>query len=291
MMSLPLYSIHISYMSFDKKLISDIVNNDYIVIRSNEVLGMVKQTTISVRLSDDLLKKFDAVTKIIPLSKPDFIRGCIEKLCDDNEILVDYHQKTKEYLEFIKAELSKLPQDLVIVKNGSWKDVKDSTMFILCDEFWRASKAVFTHAQKLSEKYDIDHEEIQDFSTAEESEGMLDLEDIALLVTEKTITIEPLDIPDFVSEDFWSDDTEISKVTLSYATRKAIEEKSAEKIVKDYLQSEEKRAKEKLLRLVIDARGEFRRAGNQLYMPVFTEIVEPQSKSNSSKKIAEIGSQ
>ena len=278
-------------MSFDKKLISDIVNNDYIVIRSNEVLGMVKQTTISVRLSDDLLKKFDAVTKIIPLSKPDFIRGCIEKLCDDNEILVDYHQKTKEYLEFIKAELSKLPQDLVIVKNGSWKDVKDSTMFILCDEFWRASKAVFTHAQKLSEKYDIDHEEIQDFSTAEESEGMLDLEDIALLVTEKTITIEPLDIPDFVSEDFWSDDTEISKVTLSYATRKAIEEKSAEKIVKDYLQSEEKRAKEKLLRLVIDARGEFRRAGNQLYMPVFTEIVEPQSKSNSSKKIAEIGSQ
>ena len=235
---------------------------------------MVKQTTISVRLTDDLLKKFDAVTKIIPLGKSDFIRGCIEKLCDDNEVLIDHSTKTKQYFEFIKEELSKLPENVVAVKNGSWRDVGNSIILILCDELWRTSKTVFNEWQKFNEKYGIAHGGFSDFSDAEESDGLLDLESLALLVTKKTTSIEPSDIHRFLEEEMWSDPLEIDKITLTYAVKKAFEKKSAKKIIKQYLESEEIRRNMKPLRVSIDARGEFRRSGGLLYLPVDTEKIE-----------------
>jgi len=232
---------------------------------------MVKQTTISVRLSADLVKKFDDVTKIMPLGKSDFIRGCIQKLCDDNELLIDHSHQADQYLEFIKKEISKLPKNMVIVKNGSWKDVSNSTILILCDELWRASKSVFNEWQKLNEKYGIEHLDFLDFSDAEESEGLLDLGAIALLATKKTSSIEASDIHLFLEQEMWSDSMEIHKISLSYAVKKAFEKESAEKVVKKYLDNEEIRRNMKPLRVSIDARGEFRRSGGLLYLPIDTE--------------------
>ena len=235
---------------------------------------VVKQTTISVRLTNDLLKKFDAVTELMPLGKSDFIRGCIEKLCDDNELLMDHSNQADLYLDFIKKEIAKLPENMVIVKNGSWKDVSNPTIVILCDGLWTTSKSVFNEWQKITEKYDLEYEEFSDFSDAEESEGLLGLEDIALIVTRKTTSIEPSDIPLFLKQEMWSDEMEIKKVLLSYAVKKTFEKESAKEIVKKHLESEETRKKMKPLRLVIDAKGEFRRSGGLLYLPVDTEKIE-----------------
>jgi len=243
---------------------------------------MVKQTSISVRLTDDLLNKFDAVTKIIPLGKSDFIRGCIEKLCDDNELLTDHSRQVDQYLEFIKKESSKLPENMVIVKNGSWRDVSNSTIIILCDELWRATKPVFSEWQKLSKKYGIEHEEASDFSDAEESDGLLGLGDIVMMVTKKTTSIDPSDISFFLEQQMWSDSTEINRISLSYAVKKAFEKTSAKNVVKKYLKHEETRKNTKPLRVVIDARGEFRRSGTLLYLPVDTEKIESTGKRISS---------
>ena len=235
---------------------------------------MVKQTTISVRLTDDLLNKFDAVTKIMPLNKSDFVRGCIQKLCGDNKLLIDHSHQVDQYLEFVKKEISKLPENMILVRNGSWRDVSNSTILILCDEFWRTSKSVFKEWQKLEKKYAMEHEEVSNFSDAVKSEGLLDLEDIALMTTKKTTSIELSDIPFLLQQGMWSDSTEIKRVSLSYAVRQALAKASAKKVAEEYLKSEETRRNMKPLRVIIDAQGEFRRSGGLLYLPAFTEKIE-----------------
>lgn len=235
---------------------------------------MVKQTTISVRLADDLLSKFDAVTRILPLGKSDFIRACIQKLCEDNELLVDHSHKVDQYLESIKKEISKLPENMLIVRNGSWKDVSNSTILILCDELWKTSKSVFSEWQKLTGNYEIKHEHIPDFAAAEESDGLLDLGAIALLATKKKTSIEPTDLLLFLEDELWSDQFEISRISLSYSVNKVLEQKLAEKVIRDYIKSEERTKRVKPLRVSIDAKGEFRRSGGLLYLPVKTEKIE-----------------
>jgi len=261
---------------------------------------MIKQTTISVRLTEDLLERFDSVTRIMRLGKADFIRGCVQKLCDDNAVLIDYHQNVDEYLRFVKNELAKLPQDLVIVKNGSWEDVKDPTMFLLCSEFWRTSKIVFDAWKKLIEKYDTLARAFSEFSK--------DLEEwwVHMVFRFEGARIE--NVPDLIDnpeEHSWLDYFAILNVTYTYATKKAIEETSAERIVRDFLETEEERLRifleveekrqgsietkkkridtmralaQSPLRLVINARGEPRiRAdleGKHHLSAVYTEKVE-----------------
>jgi len=235
---------------------------------------MVKQTTISVRLTDDLLNKFDAVTKIMPLNKSDFVRGCIQKLCGDNKLLIDHSTQVDQYLEFVKKKISKLPANMILVRNGSWRAVSNSTILIVCDELWRTSKFVFKEWQKLEKKYGIEHEKVSNFSDAVKSEGLLDLEDIALMTTKKTTSIELSDIPFLLQQGMWSDSTEIKRVSLSYAVRQALAKASAKKVAEEYLKSEETRRNMKPLRVIIDAQGEFRRSGGLLYLPAFTEKIE-----------------
>jgi len=234
---------------------------------------MPKQTIISVRLTDDLLKKFDAVTKTMRLGKADFIRGCIQKLCDDNQVLIDFYQRIGPQLEFIKNELAKLPQDLVIVKNGSWADVKDSSMYLLCKEFWRASKTVFAIWLKVIEKYDN--------LTREFSRFLSDLDQWEVHISFWLDARPVKDVSDIIGnpeELSWLDTLAVLKATFSYATKKAIEETSAERIVRELLETEEKQGKEKPLRLAVNARGESRlRAkleGEHYLSAVYTEKVE-----------------
>jgi len=234
---------------------------------------MVKQTTISVRLTDDLLEKFDTVTTILRLGKADFVRGCIQKLCDDNAVLIDHHTNINEYVDFIKKELAMLSQDLLKVENGSWKDVKDSTIFLLCSEFWRTSKTVFSSWKKLIEEYNVLVRAFKEFSK--------DLEEwwVHTSFTFEGAQIENVvDLIDDPEEHAWLDYSAILNTTYSYATKKAIEETSAEKIVRDLLETEEKRENKRPLRLVLNARGEPRlRAhveGKHYLSQVYTEKVE-----------------
>lgn len=230
-------------------------------------------TTVSVRVEKELLHRLDTVTTIIPISKSDFLRTCLEKLCDDNQILVDHSHRAEEYIAYIKDELSKLPENIVLVKNGTLTEVKESTILILCDELWRFSEPVYNAWLKLLKEYDIETA-ITDFAKAEQSQGVLDIGDIAMLLVEKKGSIERPDIRILVEEQYWGEQMEIQRVSLSYACKKAFEEKSSRVIIHDYLEKEKKRKKERRQRLVIDAKGTCTRRGSLLYLPVHTEEIQ-----------------
>jgi len=231
-----------------------------------------KMTTVSVRIEDELMKRLDAITNIIPINKSGFIRSCLEKLCNDNQMLIDHHHKVDKYIDFIRNELSKLLTDMIVVKNGSWKEVKESTILILCDELWGTSKIIFDNWSKLLDKYDL-KTEITDSSEDGEPRSLLDLGSIALLLVEKAGQVEQPDIQLLISEEDWTDDLEMHRVSLSYACKKAFEKQSPQKIIREYLEKESARKKEGPQRLVIDAKGRFRRSGSLLYLPVDTEEI------------------
>jgi hypothetical protein len=233
-----------------------------------------KLTTFSVRVDDSLAKRLDVVSSIVPINKSDFLRSCLEKLCDDNQMLIDHCPKINEYLHFIRKEISQLPQDLVVVKNGSWADVGESTIIFLCDQLWKSSKLVFDNWRKLIDSYDLETKgRVTDFSKAQECGGLLDLESIVMLLAEKSKELERPDIPMLISKGSWIDDTEANKVSLAYACKKAFEEQTAEKVVREALENAKSQRKEGLQRLVIDAKGIIRRSGSILHLPVTTETL------------------
>lgn len=233
-----------------------------------------KMSTISVRVEAKLSNQFEAVANIIQINKSDFIRSCLQKLCEDNKILLDHYDKVPEYLNFVKGELSKLPQDIIVVKNGSWKDVKESTLLLLFDEFWKTSPLVFENWQKFIEEYELTNERVEaisDFSEAKESDGLLGLDSIIMLMAEKSGQVEQVDLPPLLASQDWVDSIEVDRISLSYACKKAFEKVSARTIVSDFLDAERIKKGCGHLRVVMDASGSFRRSGSILYLPVDTE--------------------
>jgi hypothetical protein len=233
-----------------------------------------KVATFSVRVEDNLAKRLDVVSSIVPINKSDFLRSCLEKLCDDNQMLIDHCPKINEYLHLIKKEMSRLPRDLVVVKNGSWTDVEESTIIFLCDQLWKSSKLVFDNWRKLIDSYDLETKgRITDFSKAVESGGLLDLESVVMLLAEKSKKLEHPDIPMLISKGSWIDDTEANKVSLAYACKKAFEEQTAEKVLKEALENAKLQKKEGPQQLVVDAKGIIRRSGSVLHLPVTIETI------------------
>lgn len=235
------------------------------------MVDSAKISTISVRIDENLMKHFDAVANMIQINKSDFIRCCIQKICKDNKILLDHYDKVPEYIAFVKDQVSRLPKDIIEVKNGSWKDVKESTMLLLFDEFWKTSPAVFDAWKQILNEYNITTiEDIDTFEKAKETDGLLRFDSIVMLMAEKSGQMEPVDVPLLLGESDWVDCVEVDRITLSYACKKALEKLSAIAIVKDYLDSERVRSESGPRRVVIDASGVFRRSGAVLYLPIDT---------------------
>lgn len=233
-----------------------------------------KITTVSVRVEEDLMRRFDTVTEITSVNKSDFIRACLQKFCDDNQMLIDHFSKVGEYIDFIKNELSKLPADLIVVENGAWEDVPEWVVLILCDGLWRASKPVFANWLELLETYNLEREDQpNDFSEAERSDGLLNLDSFIMLSAERSGHVASPDIPLLISEENWIEDVEADRISLSYACKKAFETATARKVLQDYLYSEAMKKQESPLRVIVDARGAFRRSGSVLYLPIGTEKI------------------
>jgi len=208
---------------------------------------------------------------MIQINKSDFVRSCIQKLCQDNEILLEHYDKLSEYVDFVRSELSKLPIDLIEVKNGQWADVKESTLLFLMDEFWRTSPSVFEHWKRIIDKYKLTSlEGINDFSEAKQSDGLLSLGSIVMLMAEKSGEMEPVDVPILLRDVDWVDSVEVTRIALSYACKEAFEEQSALSIVKSFLDAEMLKKKSGPRCVVLDASGKFRRSGAMLYLPVDT---------------------
>jgi hypothetical protein len=192
-------------------------------------------------------------------------------------------------MNYVKDELSKLPEHMIKVKNGSWRDVKEATLFLLLDEFWKTSPSFFDNWKHILEEYDLKTSmEINEFSDAKDSEGLLGLDSIVMLMAEKSGQMELADMPLLLSGNDWVDSIEVDRISLSYACKKTFEKLSATKILKDYLDSERIKKESGPLRVVIDARGSFRRSGSVLYLPVDTAEIENDSENQSELRASRI---
>jgi metal-responsive CopG/Arc/MetJ family transcriptional regulator len=227
-----------------------------------------KLTTISVRIEDELLKELETVSKIMCISKSDFLRACIVKLCSDNQPVLDHTPRMNEYIEFIKNETAKLPSDMVVVEHGTWKDVKESTIIMMCDELWKKSDLIYDEWIKFMDEYDYEPR-----PKIKREEGLLSIASIAMITAKKSGIISGIDIIGIINNPTWSESVEFDKIALAYSTKKAIEEKTAKEVFNSYLVKESAEHGEKH-RLVIDARGTLRRSGTYLYLPVDTEPVK-----------------
>jgi hypothetical protein len=116
-------------------------------------------------------------------------------------------------------------------------------------------------------------EDINDFSKAKESNGLLALEDLVFVSAEKSGQVERVDIPVLLDETSWISQVEADMISLSYAVKTAFEDTQARAIIKKFLEKAEEEDQDDHLRLVIDAKGGFRRSGYVLHLPVYTEKI------------------
>ena len=245
-----------------------------------------KLATVSVRVEEELNHKVDLVTEIIGVNKSDFIRACFEKLTEDNQVLLDHCSKVNDYLKFLKAELSALPSNLIMVKNGTWADVSDFLVIMLCDQLWKLDIVqknwrIFTKKyglKKITTERRIDHDE--------DSKELFDLENLVFLSVEKSGLIAPEDITVILNQGFWINHLESDKISLLVAVKKSFEDQSARAIIENYLEQEADKEKGPS-RFVIDAKGKFRRSGDWLYYPVSTEPITAEETENSENKDGE----
>jgi hypothetical protein len=227
-----------------------------------------KLTTVSVRIEEELLKQLDSVSSVLGVIKSDFLRACIKKLCEDNRPLLDHCSKVPEYVEYIKTEISKLPAEMVEVKNGSWQDVNDAVAVLICNALWRWSEPVYKNWVDFSKYYGFRRTD-----SLERSEGLLDIASIAMITANKIGTMQNLVIEHTITRRTWVDEVEMDKVSLLYSCKKAIEETSVQKVFESYIEKESSLAGERM-KMVIDAKGTLRRSGSMLYTPVESEALK-----------------
>jgi len=222
-----------------------------------------KSGVVSVRLTPKVYEEFSKVCGLLQLNKADFLRGCIEKLCYENEIILKHHDKTEEYIEFIKNEFSKLPRDKIEVENGSWDTVEDVSIFIFFVELWSSSEKVWNCWYDTFGDYEFFDEEGEEVKGFRESH-LFDPIDIGLLLVKRKTGI---DIPDLLEADIWCDTIENKKISLVMAVKNAIEKFSAEDVLNDSL----KRISREFgapVKAIVNAKGEFKRTGDFLLSPV-----------------------
>ncbi len=239
------------------------------------MVDKAKMTTISARVEEDLLVLFDRVAEALSINKSDFLRACLDKLCHDNRILLDHCDKVPRYLAFIKNELKSLPPDLIRIKNGSWDDLKDSVILLLCNDLWQSSRVVFNKWKELADRYNIfrelEEEEITEFSQAQDSEGLFSLEAIVFVLAEKSGQVERTDLQVLLSKKYWLSGIEADIVSLSYAVKEALESQPAQVLIRKFLEIVEEEKGDAPMRIVIDATGGFSRSGYTLHLPISYE--------------------
>lgn len=233
-----------------------------------------KMSTVSVRIEGELMKKVDVATNIMAINKSDFIRSCLEKLCNDNQLLIDHYSEVPTHINYIRQELAKLPSNVATVENGTYNDVTEPIILLLCDELWKSSEPVFDNSLALLEKYNLMRANMPlTFEQAKESEGFLELDTIVMFLAEKSGKVSQVDVSKLLVEDKWIEGVEADKVVLSSACAKAFAEHTAQAIITDYLKKERAFKGGAPIRLVIDAKGRLRRSGTFLYFPIDTEEI------------------
>ena len=236
-----------------------------------------KDVTISVRLTKETADSFDKLSNLMQINKSDFLRVCVEKLCKDNKIYLEHVDKIKQYSRFIKAEMSKISEDMIVVKDGSWKTVNDNALLMFCDLLFIWSSKVFDTWFDILVEYGL--ADVGDKRIAKDrfGDGLIELEDFGFILSPAKITV---DVEALIEEEKWWDEIEFKRISLLLATKRAIEKYSAEYIVKEVLDRTAK-VEQEPTKIVVDAAGRFKRSGTRIVTPAEYEKV---SKLRIEKK-------
>jgi len=236
--------------------------------------------TISVRISRELSTSFDRLSKLMKINKSDFIRTCIEKLCKDNQMYLEHAEKVKEYIETIKLAMSKIPPEKIIVKNGSWKTMKDETILMLCDLLLRWSERAFDAWFETLIDYGLANENDREKAREDTLEGLIKIEDIGFILSKVKA---PIEVETLITEEFWWDDLEMKRTSLLLGIKKAIEKFSVETLIDEVITRTSRIEKEKTV-IVVDAEGEFKRSGSVIITPAeYEKLSKIKEKQNLSR--------
>jgi len=220
--------------------------------------------TQSVRLPKKTAISFDRISELMQINKSDFLRVCIEKLCKDNKLYLENADKIEQYIELFRTEMSKISEKKIIVQNGSWKTTKDVSILMLCDEMVRWSDKVLNACFEIFVENELADEDSKATFEEDYDNGLILVEDIGFLLSPTRTVADPEVL---IEAEIWWDDLETKKIVLLLATKKVIEEYSADKLVDDVINESSKEAKEPTI-IVVDAEGKFRRSGSALLTPV-----------------------
>jgi len=224
-----------------------------------------KGVVTSVRLPQSTSQAFQRVCELMNIDKTDFIRKCIDKLCDDNRLLLDHSDKVQDYMVELRKSLSNIPTDKIRVKNGNWDTVDDKSVLFVADTLFR-TRTVWEAHKNLSDRYGLSSERdrFKDYTGDE----YFDVADIGFLMVPRSGG----SIRSLLEESTWIDQFEFVRIALILSVREALTKCSLENIVDELLGMEAKQRGRKL-RLVVDASAGVRRSGNTLVTPVdFEEL-------------------
>ena len=233
---------------------------------------MRKGQVISVRIPEDLAKKFNEIAKFLPMNKTDFITECIKKLVNDNDFLMHYYPETDDLLRIIKKEIKKVRKTHLQVENGFIRDINELAIFSLCDflfssskEYWQTMKDVLANLKK---EWKIEIGQGEELFQEFKGDFLFDMEDISLMILPKEMFVPAEDLVEDIK---WSDSLEIKKLLLLLAAQQFIKKYNLDEIISKIIDEENKSKKEKHI-LIIDAEGNFRRGKDFLYNPVYLEL-------------------
>ena len=226
-------------------------------------MSVSKGATISTRLTQKTGEAFDRLSELMQINKSDFVRICVEKLCKDNRIYLEHMEKTKQYSDFIRREMAKISEDMIVVKDGSWKTVTDNALLMLCDLLFRWSSKVFDTWFSVLVEYGLTEGSRRDAAKEEFEDGLIALEDIGFILSSMKAAV---DIEALIEDEKWWDEIEVKKASLLLATKQAIQKYSAEYIIKEVLERTAKYEQEPTI-IVVDAAGKFKRSGSIIKTP------------------------
>ncbi|MFQ6061260.1 MAG: hypothetical protein ACE5KV_08240, partial [Thermoplasmata archaeon] len=145
-----------------------------------------KEATLTFRLARDLADDFSRLCSILPMKKTSFLCACISKLCSDNELQLEFHNKLDKHIDFLRKRLSEVPSSILEIVNGTWENATDEAIVSLCDSLWSYSKTAWNYWFEEFGDYDLsdaEGEEIQKF----EGKPLLSLEDIGILFAQRKV--------------------------------------------------------------------------------------------------------
>lgn len=232
-------------------------------------MSVSKGMTISIRLTEETADSFDKLSELMQINKSDFVRACVEKLCKDNRIYLEHMDEMKQYGDFIRAEMSKISEEMIVVKNGSWETAKDNALLMFCDLMFMWSEKVFDAWFNILVEYGLSEINYKGTAKEELSDGLIQLEDFGFILSPAKIAIDPEEL---IEDDKWWDEIEFKKASILLATKQVIEKYSAEYIVKEVLDKTAK-AKQEPTIIVVDAAGKFKRSGSVIVTPAEIEKV------------------